>query len=77
MTQHYRIIKNDFTDEYGEYHSTFHHFSVGTLVEMYEDDGTVAPKMVAVDGPDEGGRQYVPYDCMEAVVLGIKAEHVQ
>lgn len=66
MTQ-YRIVANDFTNKYGEYYSEFHHFPVGTLVEMACDDGTDTPHFVAVSGPDIGCGQFVPYACLEAI----------
>lgn len=65
MTQ-YRITQTEYTDPYGEHYSCYHLFDVGTLVEV-KDNHPETPSVEAIDGPDIGTYQYVPYACMEAV----------
>lgn len=64
----YRVITQEYTDpKNGTYYSSYHHFDVGTLVELKSDDGTDTPHFVAVSGPDIGCGQFVPYACLEAI----------
>lgn len=69
MTQ-YRVTQTEFTDADGEHFQTYHYFPIGTLVELVSLEDSDAPYTVAVDGPDAGCFQYVPYACMEIVPEG-------